>query len=48
MLVALLELARGNASEATRKALAARVSFDAENGTGYIKTLSGEILQALS
>ena len=48
MLVALLELARGNASEATRKALAARVSFDAENGTGYIKTLSREILQALS
>ena len=48
MLVALLELARGAASDETKKALASRVSFDAENGAGYVKALSGEILQALS
>ena len=47
-LVALLALARGQASYATRAALADRVRFDAENGTGYIKTLSAEILQALA
>ena len=48
MLVALLALARGQASEATRAALADRVRFDAENGAGYIKALSAEILQALA
>ena len=48
MLVALLDLARGAASDDTRKALAARVRFDAENGSGYVKTLSNEILQAVS
>lgn len=47
MLAALLGLAQGNASAATREALAARVRFDAENGSGYIKSFSGEILQAL-
>ena len=47
MLAALIGLARGSASEATRKALADRVAFDAENGAGYIKTFSAEILQAL-
>ena len=48
MLVALLALARGQASDATRAALADRVRFDAENGAGYIKALSAEILQALA
>ena len=48
MLVVLLELARGNASDKTKKALAARVSFDAENSSGYLKALSNEILQALA
>lgn len=48
MLVALLGLARGSASEDTRKALAARVAFDAENGDGYIKSFSTEILQELN
>ena len=48
MLVALLGLARGSASDATRKALAARVSFDAESGSGYIKSFSEQIVQALS
>ena len=47
MLVALLGLARGDASEATKQALAARVRFDAESGSGYIKTFSAEILQAI-
>ncbi|MBM6675925.1 hypothetical protein H6A07_04085 [Olsenella uli] len=47
MLAALLGLARGDASEATKQALAARVRFDAESGSGYIKTFSAEILQAL-
>ena len=47
MLAALIGLARGCASDATRKALAGRVTFDAENGAGYIKTFSAEILQAL-
>ena len=40
--------ARGDASEATRSALADRVRFDAENSSGYIKALSAEILQELS
>lgn len=47
MLVALLGLARGDASEATKQALAARVRFDAESGSGYIRTFSAEILQAI-
>ena len=47
MLAALLRLAQGSASDATKEALAARVKFDAENGTGYIKSFSAEILQAL-
>lgn len=47
MLVALLGLARGDASEVTKQALAARVRFDAESGSGYIKTFSAEILQAI-
>ena len=48
MLAALLALAQGNASDATRKALAARVKFDSESGSGYIKSFSAEIIQALS
>ena len=48
MLVALLGLARGAASDETKRALAARVKFDAESGSGYIKTFSAEILQALA
>ena len=47
MLVALLGLARGEASDATKAALADRVRFDAGNGSGYIKGFSAEILQAL-
>ena len=48
MLAALLGLAQGAASDATKEALAARVKFDAENGSGYIKAFSAEILQALA
>ena len=40
MLVALVSLARGNVSDATRRALAARVRFDSESGSGYIKSYS--------
>lgn len=46
MLQALLELMQGNASEATRKALVDFISFDAESGRGYVKTLSAEIVEA--
>ena len=47
MLVALVGLAQGKASDATKKALAARVKFDSENGAGYIRSFSLEILSAL-
>ena len=47
MLIALLGLAQGGASAATREALAARVRFDAESGSGYMKSFSAEILQAI-
>lgn len=48
MLVSLIGLAKGNISDATREALAARVSFDAENGISFIKTFSAQILEALA
>ena len=47
MLVSLIGLAKGDISDATREALAARVAFDAENGIGFIKTFSAQILEAL-
>ena len=47
MLVALLGLAQGKASAATKESLAARVRFDAESGSGYIRSFSAEILQAI-
>lgn len=46
MLVALAELARGQISDATRDALLARIGFDAENGRGYVRIMSSEILSA--
>ena len=46
MLAALLELAHGKASKATKEALAERVSFDANNGSGYVKTFSAQIVEA--
>ena len=47
MLVSLIGLAKGDISDATREALSARVAFDAENGVGFIKTFSAQILEAL-
>lgn len=47
MLVSLIGLAKGDISDATREALAARVAFDAENGVSFIKTFSTQILEAL-
>ncbi len=46
MLAALLELAHGKASKTTKEALAERVSFDANNGSGYVKTFSAQIVEA--
>lgn len=46
MLGALGEFARGNLSEQTREALLERVGFDAENGRGYIRIMSSEIVAA--
>lgn len=44
MLVALSEFVRGDISAETKDALVNRVSFDAENGRGYIKVISTEIV----
>jgi hypothetical protein len=46
MLVALQELAKGAISDETRAALVARVGFDAENGYGYVRAISAEVVQA--
>ena len=48
MLAALLSMATGSLSDATKASLKARVSFDAERGSGYMKTYSSEIVQALA
>ncbi|WP_130811737.1 hypothetical protein [Olsenella sp. Marseille-P4559] len=44
MLEGLLGFVGGSVSKKTAKALAARVKFDAESGSGYIKQFSGDIL----
>lgn len=46
MLTALTEFAGGSISDATREALVTRVGFDAQNGYGYVKALSAEVIQA--
>ena len=46
MLIALLEFAGGNLSDKSRDALIARVSFDAENGQGFTKGYSTQIIAA--
>lgn len=46
MLFALSDFIRGNISEATRDALISRVGFDAENGRGYVRIISKEIVSA--
>ena len=47
MLKGLIGFAGGSLSAKTAKALEARVKFDAENGIGFIKSLSTEVLQVL-
>lgn len=47
MLKGLIGFAGGSISAATAKSLETRVKFDAENGIGFIKSLSSEILQVL-
>lgn len=44
MLLYLVDFVSGNISDATKKGLSERVAFDAENGTGYIKAYSSDIL----
>lgn len=46
MLVSLLGFAEGDASAASKGALAERMSFDAESGRGYVKTYSSDIIKA--
>ena len=46
MLVALLTFVQGDASAATKAALAERLKFDAENGASYVKSFSAQIIQA--
>ena len=48
MLVALLDFAKGSISPAVASALRDRVAFDAENGHGYVKGFSAEIIAALA
>ena len=44
MLLALLELAKGDLSDATREALIVRMEFDAASGVGYVKGYSAQII----
>ncbi|MGI6755024.1 MAG: hypothetical protein ACOX4F_03270 [Atopobiaceae bacterium] len=46
MLFALLEFAKGSISEEAKSAVAARVAFDAQKGSGYIKVISRQIFDA--
>lgn len=48
MLAALIDFAKGAISDDVAKGLADRVSFDAENASGYIKSGSQEILDELA
>ncbi len=47
MLLGLLELAEGKASDATKQALCERISFDAENGRGYVRERSTQIVAVI-
>jgi len=46
MLLALLDFVRGDISDDARASLVARVSFDARNGSGYVKAFSAQIVDA--
>lgn len=48
MLTSLMYFAQGKASKEIKKLLCDRISFDAENASGYIKTFSAEIVKAVS
>jgi len=48
MLVSLLDFAQGDISADVAASVAERVGFDAENGTGYIKSYSAQILEVLA
>lgn len=46
MLASMLEFVQGEASAESKAALVDRISFDAENGRGYVKVQSAEIVKA--
>ncbi len=46
MLKALIHFGEGDISAESKEALAERVSFDAENGSGYIRAFSAQILES--
>lgn len=46
MLDSLVDFAAGAASDEVKKALVSRLTFDAENGRGYIKTCSQSVIAA--
>lgn len=46
MLMCLRDFAQGDISPEARKALVTRVSFDAESGRGFVKSMSEEIISA--
>lgn len=46
MLNALVTFANGDIAADVRESLVSRVSFDAQNGSGYLKTISQEIIDA--
>ena len=48
MLEVMAEFAAGAASEDVKKALVQRVSFDAQNASGYLKTFSARVVTAAS
>ena len=48
MLVCLQEFVQGSISDKVRAAVGARVGFDAQNGRGYTKTFSKQILEECS
>ncbi len=47
MLVSLEAFAQGAISDKTAEALLSRMSFDASNGRGYVRTFSAQIVEAL-
>ena len=47
MLSGLLELAEGDASDVTKQALSERIAFDAENGRGYVRERSAQIVASI-